>query len=155
CALIGDTERALSFAVEARDTAPHLPLAWRQARQLMLSEPELLAEALDAEAGRSPTPSARAHATLLAADVLRIHAHGDAAVDRWESACKLDPADIRAPIARAALALAQDDHTSGALRLADNSELIAFDKAVATALRLRGVERPGAEVDDMPINDGL
>ena len=60
-----------------------------------------------------------------------------------------------APIARAALALAQDDHTSGALRLVDNSELVALDKAVATALRLRGVERPGAEVEDMPINDGL
>ncbi len=155
CALVGDRDRALAFAIEARDTAPNLPLAWRQARQLMPREPEALAEALDAEAARSPSPSARAHSALLAADVLRIHDRGDAAVDRWETACKLDPADTRAPIARAALALAQNDHTSGALRLADNSELIAFDKAVATALRLRGVERAGAEVDDMPINDGL
>jgi tetratricopeptide (TPR) repeat protein len=155
CALVGDTERALSFACEARDLAPHLPLAWRQARQLGPQDPDLLVDALDAEAARSPTPSARAHATLLAADLLRIHGQGDAAVERWESACKLDPADTRAPIARAALALAQDDHTSGALHLSDNSELIGFDKAVATALRLRGIERPGADVEDMPINDGL
>jgi tetratricopeptide (TPR) repeat protein len=155
CALVGDDERALAFAVEARDTAPHLPLAWRQARQLMPRGSETLADELDAEAAHSPTPSARAHATLLAADVLRTHSRGDAAVERWERACKLDPADTRAPIARAALALAQDDHTSGALRLAENSDLIAFDKAVATALRLRGIERPGAEVYDMPVTDGL
>jgi cellulose synthase operon protein C len=154
-ALVGDGTRALELATEARDLAPHLPLAWRQARQLMPRDPELMVEALDAEAARSPTPSARAHAVLLAADILRIEGQGDAAVERWESACKLDPADTRAPIARAALALAQNDHTSGALHLADNSELVALDKAVATALRLRGIERPGAEVDDMPINDGL
>ncbi|MBX3224075.1 MAG: tetratricopeptide repeat protein [Labilithrix sp.] len=154
-ALVGDDARAYDLATEARDLAPHLPLAWRQARQLMPRDPDALADALDAEAARSPTSSARAHAVLLAADLLRIGDRGDAAVERWDSACKLDPADTRAPIARAALALAQDDHTSGVLRLADNSELIAFDKAIATALRLRGVERPGAEVDDMPINDGL
>jgi len=64
---------------------------------------------------------------------------------------QLDPADTRAPIARAALALAQNDHTSGTLRLAENSELISLDKAIATALRLRGVERPGAAVANMPI----
>jgi tetratricopeptide (TPR) repeat protein len=155
CAIAGDNERAYDFAIEAREIAPHLALAWRQARQLMPQDPDLVAEALDAEAAHSPTPSARAHAVLLAADVLRLSGRGDAAVERWESACKLDPADTRAPIARAALALAQDDHTSGTLSLADNSELIAFDKAVATALRLRGVERTGAEVDAMPINDGL
>jgi cellulose synthase operon protein C len=154
-AIVGDEERALAFATEARETAPHLPLTWRQARQLMPPDPDLLVEALDAEAARSPTPSSRVHATLLAADILRIHDLGDAAVERWDSACKLDPADTRGPIARAALALAQNDHSSGALRLSDNSELIAFDKAIATALRLRGVERPEAEVDEMPINDGL
>src|SRR5262249_32781584 len=68
---------------------------------------------------------------------------------------KLDPADTRGPIARAAVALAQNDHGSGSLRLADNSELVPFDRALATALRLRGVERSGAEGDEMPINDGL
>ena len=154
-ALIGEEGAALNLALEARDLAPQLPLAWRQARQLMPRDPDALAEALDAEAARSPTPSARAHATLLAADLLRLTERGDAAVERWDSACKLDPADVRAPIARAALALAQNDHTSGALLLAENSDLVEVDKAVATALRLRGVERPGAEVEDLPINEGL
>jgi tetratricopeptide (TPR) repeat protein len=154
-ALTGDTDRARTCAVEARDLAPQLPLAWRQARQLVSQEPDVIAEALDAEASHAPTPSARAHAVLLSADLLRLSGQGDAAVERWESACKLDPADTRGPIARAALALAQDDYSSGALRLADNSELVALDKAVASALRLRGVERAGAEIDDMSISDGL
>lgn len=154
-ALAGDSARANAFAIEARDAAPELPLASIQARQLMPHDPDLLAEALDAEAARSPTPSARAHAVLLAADLLRTSGRGDAAVERWESACKLDPADARAPIARAALALAQSDYTNGALRLSDNSELVSLDRAVATALRLRGVERPGVEIDDLPVNDGL
>lgn len=155
CALVGDASRAFSLAVEARDRAPSLALAWRQTRQLAARVPEVLVDALDAEAQSSPTPAARAHATLLAADVLRVHGSGDAAVERWDSACKLDPADVRAPLARAALALAQESHTSGALKLADNSELVTLDKAVATALRLRGVERAGAEVEEAPINDGL
>jgi tetratricopeptide (TPR) repeat protein len=155
CALVGDTSRAFAFAIEARDIAPDLPLPWRQARHLMGRDEGALAEALTAEGVRSPTPAARAHAMLLAADVLRIHDRGDAAVERWESACKLDPTDIRAPMALAALALAQDAHSSAALRVGDNSELVALDKAIATALRLRGVERPNVDVDPMPINDGL
>lgn len=158
-ALASDPGRALDLATEARDTAPELPLAWRQARQLLSAtsafDPDVLVEALDAEAASSPTEASRAHATLLAADLLRTTDRGDAAVERWDSASKLDPTDVRAPVARASLALAQHDHTSGALRLAENSELIALDKAVATALRLRGVERAGAEFDEMPINDGL
>jgi tetratricopeptide (TPR) repeat protein len=155
CALRGDRERAHALAIEARDLEPRLSLAWRQARQLMPPDTDLLAEALDAEATHSPTPSARAHAALLAADVLRRDGRGDAAVERWERACKLDPADARGPVARAALALAQHDHTSPSLRLSENSELVGFGKAVSTALRLRGVERAGAEIDDVRVSDGL
>lgn len=154
-AISNDMERAAALAIEARDLAPHLPLAWRQSRQLLPRDLDVLVEALDAEAARSPTAAARAHATLLAADVLRVHGQGDAAVERWESATKLDPADVRAPVARAVLALAQDEYTSGALFLSENSELIALDKAVTTALRLRGHPRPGAEGEPTPINDGL
>jgi cellulose synthase operon protein C len=156
-ALAGEPEQALGFAVEARDTSPSVALAWRQARQLMAPghDPDLLVEALDGEAASSAAPSARAHAALLAADILRINGSGDAAVERWESACKLDPADVRAPIARAALALAQSDHTNRALSAAGNSELVSLDRAIATALRLRGVERTGSEHEEMPINDGL
>ncbi|MBX3230913.1 MAG: hypothetical protein KIT84_36250 [Labilithrix sp.] len=154
-AIAGDRERALAYANEAKAVAPNLPLASRQARQLLPRDPDLLVDALDAEASESPTSASRAHATLLAADILRANGDGDAAIERWDSACKLEPADPRAPVARAAIALAQESHASGALNLADNSELVAFDKAVATALRLRGVVRPGAEVEELPINDGL
>jgi cellulose synthase operon protein C len=154
-ALASEPEHALAYAVEARDTAPSLALAWRQARQLMPNDPDVLVEALDAEAASSEAPSARAHATLLAADVLRMNGNGDAAVERWDSACKLDPADVRAPIARAALALAQSDHTNRALSVTGNSELVVLDRAIATALRLRGVERASSEHEEMPINDGL
>lgn len=153
-AAIGDDgERAYELAVEARELAPELPLAWRQARQLRPHDPDTLVEALEAEARHSPTSAARAHAMLLAADALRLDGRGDEAIERWESACKLDPADARAPIARAALALAQDDHVSGALRLSDNSELIVLGNALDSALSLRGVERPG--VFDQPINEAL
>jgi cellulose synthase operon protein C len=154
-ALVGDDADALQLAVEARDLAPDLALAWRQARQLMPRDVGSLVESLDAEAARSPTPAARAHAMLLAADVLRTNGDGDAAVERWNSACKLDPADVRAPAARAALALAQGKHTSAGTDLAENSELIALDKAVATALKLRGAPRVSTDVEPMPINDGL
>lgn len=154
-ALANDTERAAGLAMQARELAPQVALAWRQARQLSLLEPEVLAEALDAEAARSPTPAARAHATLLAADVLRASGGGDDAVERWGAAYKLDPADVRAPVARAALALAQDDYTSNAFYLSENSELIAVDRAVVTTLRLRGHPRPGGEGEPTPINDGL
>ncbi len=155
-ALVGDTEAALVLATEARDMAPDLPIAWRQVRQLMGRDAGALVEALDAEAAHSPTPGARAHAILVAADVLRTNGDGDAAVQRWNDACRLDPADVRAPAARAALALAQETHTTAGSDLAENSELAALDKAVATALRLRGVPRPGTEIDlAMPINDAL
>lgn len=155
CAIVGDRERALGLAIDARDVAPSLPLAWRQTRQLMPYDPEALLAALDAEATGSPTPSARAHAALLAADILRIDGRTDEAIERWASACALDPQDTRAPLARAALALARGDHTAPALHLSDEPGLLSFEKAIATALRLRGVDRPGADVADMPINDGL
>jgi tetratricopeptide (TPR) repeat protein len=157
-ALVGDDADALALAVEARELAPELALAWRQARQLMprvTADAHTLVESFDAEAARSPTPAARAHAMLMAADVLRTSGDGDAAVERWNSACKLDPADVRAPAARAALALAQGNHTAAGTDLAENSELIALDKAVATALKLRGAPRAGTDVEAMPINDGL
>ena len=154
-ALVGDESGALAFAVEARDLAPDIALAWRQARQLMPRDADVLVDSLDAEAARSPTPAARAHAMLIAADVLRTNGDGDGAVERWNRACKLDPADVRAPAARAALALSQGNHTSAGAEIAENSELIALDKAVSAVLKLRGVPRPGTDVEAMPINDGM
>ncbi|MDB4944948.1 MAG: Exonuclease SbcC [Labilithrix sp.] len=156
-ALVGDAMDAVALATEARDLAPDLALAWRQARQLMNPDAgyEARVEALDAEAAASPTPAARAHAMLVAADELRIHGDGDAAVQRWLSASRLDPADMRAPAARAALALSQDQHTGAGTDLAENSELIALDRAMAIALKLRGAPRPSTDPDLVSVNDAL
>lgn len=154
-ALVGDEARALALAEEARDLAPQIALAWRQARQLAGRDPEVLVAALDAEASSSPTPAARVHATLLAADVLRTSGMGDLAVERWKSACKLDPSDVRAHAALAAVALAQEAYASKAFDLADNSELVPLYRIVATALRMRDHERPEADAVPFPVSDGL
>ncbi len=156
-ALVGDDTEALALASEARDLAPSVALAWRQARQLLPRDTafETRAEALDAEASQSPTPAARAHAMLMAADVLRANGDGDGAVQRWGSASKLDPADARAPTARAALALSLNKHSGAGSDLAENSELTALDRAMGIVLKLRGAPRAGTDVDSMPINDAL
>ncbi|AKV01832.1 Exonuclease SbcC [Labilithrix luteola] len=154
-ALLGDTRHALALAMEARTLAPHLPIAWSQARQLLTGDPDAVVEALEAEISHAPTPASRAHAALLSADWLRVSGRGDAAVEHWGRAYKLEPADVRAPASRAALALAHDNHSTAGAELAENSELFTLDKAVATALRLRGAPRAGADVEPMPINDGL
>ncbi|HSO41090.1 MAG TPA: hypothetical protein VLT33_51545, partial [Labilithrix sp.] len=156
-ALVGDETDALALASEARDLAPTVALAWRQARQLLPRDAafETRAEALDAEASHSPTAAARAHAMLMGADVLRANGDGEGAVQRWSSASKLDPADVRAPAARAALALSQNKHSGAGSDLAENSELTALDRAMGIVLKLRGVPRPGTNVESMPINDAL
>ncbi|HEY8074881.1 MAG TPA: hypothetical protein VIF62_12245, partial [Labilithrix sp.] len=158
-ALVGETERAAAIAAEARDLSPGLALAWRQARQLADTDEHGFVAALDAEAqSGSPTPAARAHATLLAADVVRIGGEGDGAVERWVRASKLDPADVRGPAARAALAIAQEDYSRAGAFLADNSELVSLGRAVHTALRLRGVERASIGDHDTsvtPVNDAI
>ena len=156
-ALVGDETEALALASEARDLAPSVALAWRQARQLLPRDAafETRAEAFDTEAAQSPTPAARAHAMLMAADVLRANGDGDGAMQRWSSASKLDPADVRAPAARAALALSLNKHSGAGSDLAENSELTALDRAMGIVLKLRGAPRAGTEVESMPINDAL
>ena len=156
-ALVGDETEALALASEARDLAPSVALAWRQARQLLPRDTafETRAEALDTEASQSPTPAARAHAMLMAADVLRANGDGDGAVQRWSSASKLDPADVRAPAARAALALSLNQHSGAGSDLAENSELTALDRAMGIVLMLRGAPRAGTDRESMPINDAL
>jgi tetratricopeptide (TPR) repeat protein len=156
-ALSGDETGALALATEARDRGPDIALAWRQARQLLPRDAafETRVEALDAEAAHSPTPAARAHAMLMAADVLRANGDGEAAVQRWKNASKLDPSDVRAPAAGAALALSQNKHSGAGNDLAENSELVALDRAMGIALKLRGAPRPGTDVDSMAINDAF
>jgi hypothetical protein len=99
-ALIGEGEAAEILAREAAATSPTLAMAPRQARALapLPREALPLAEALDAEGRQSPTPVARLHDVLLAADVLRLAGEQQGAQKRWDQAARLAPADPRAPL---------------------------------------------------------
>lgn len=152
-AICADFDRAYALACEARDLAPSSSLAWRQARHLTGYEPVPLVEALGQEAAHSPTAAARAHATLYAADILRLTGDTTSAAEYWDRARKLDPSDVRAPTALAALALGQGDHNNKSLHLAENSEMEAIDRAVGAVLRLRGVPRPAQVPPELGPND--
>jgi tetratricopeptide (TPR) repeat protein len=149
-ATLGDRERAQALAAEARDGAPALALAHRQARALMPSSPssrEDYVEALDAEETGSPAGPVRVHSALLAAEMMRVAGHDEAASERFENAARIPTADVRAAVARAAHALARDETANAALHLPDAPELAPVAEAIATCLRLRGVERDGTLAD--------
>jgi predicted Zn-dependent protease len=154
-ALAGDLPRALSLAQEASDLHPQSLLAARQVRQLAKLEPDPEAASLEREAELAATPAARMHANLMAADVLRASGDEERAVTFWDVARKLDPSDPRPHIARAGAALARSDTTHPALRASEISELEALDEAIAEALRLRGIERPGQGESVFPEADAL
>ena len=156
-ATVGDRERAQALATEARDLAPSHALAHRQARALMPSppDPEEYLEALDAEVKMTPAGPARIHTTLLASEALRAAGDEEAAVKRLDQAARIAAADVRAPIARAARALARGETASAALRLADAPELVPLSEAINVALRLRGVERKEVGTSDPSANEVL
>ncbi|HEY2515088.1 MAG TPA: tetratricopeptide repeat protein, partial [Polyangiaceae bacterium] len=156
-ALIGETEAAEILAREAAATAPTMAMAARQARALAPAprEPASFAEALDAEGRQSPTPSARLHDLLLAADVLRLAGDFPGAAKRWDQATRLAPDDPRAPLARAADRLARGDTEHGSLRLPTATGLAPLAEAVARALKIRGVVRPDVTTDEPLANDAL
>ena len=156
-ALIGETEAAEILAREAAATAPTMAMAARQARALSPAPREAasFAEALDAEARQSPTPAARLHDLLLAADVLRLAGDAPGAAKRWDQATRLAPEDPRAPLARAADRLARGDTEHGSLRLPTATGLLPLAEAVARALKIRGVVRPDVTTDEPLANDAL
>jgi cellulose synthase operon protein C len=156
-ATLGDRERAQTLAAEARDLAPSLALAHRQARSLMASppDPEDYLEALDAEIKMTPAGPGRVHSTLLASEALRAAGDEDAAVKRLDQAARITTADVRAPVARATRALARGETASAALRLADVPELGPLSVAINLALRLRGIERKEVASQDLSANEVL
>jgi hypothetical protein len=151
-AILGDAEAAWTLASEARDLAPSLVMAHRQARALIAEprDPEQVANALDLEARHSSVPSAKLHATLLAADTLRLAGDDDGATKRYDAAFRASPSDPRAPVLRAARALARGETASAAYRMPDGPELAPFAVAISQALRLRGVERESAATKRAP-----
>ncbi len=151
-AVAGDRERAQALAAEARDVAPSLALAHRQARALMpfsLSACEDYVEALDVEASLSPAGPSQTHSMHLAAEALRAAGQSEAASRRLENVARVAPGDLCAAIALAAHALAADSVADPALRLPELPELAGAAEAIATCLRLRGVDRDGSAPDTL------
>jgi predicted Zn-dependent protease len=148
----GDRDRAHALAVEARDTAPALALAHRQARALMPSDREDCVAALDTEVERAPTDAARVHSALLATEMLRAAGQDDAVSQRLDAVAQFGGGDVRAAVTRAARALAREDTASSALQLPDGPELAPLAEAIATCLRLRGVANvdAGGDADRSP-----
>jgi hypothetical protein len=146
-ATVGDLGHAEEIATEARTIAPSVALAHRQARALLPSppDPDDYLVALDIEAKAAPGAAARAHTTLIAADVLRGRGDDDGAGKRLDQAARLAPGDARPAVARAARALGRQDLSNAALRLPESGELGPIAEAIGTALRLRGIERKESE----------
>ncbi len=118
-AILGDRAQAHGFAIEARDLAPSMVLAHHQARALdrdlagsdRIRPHSAVAEAaaLVAEATSASLPAAKHHATLLAAEALRLAGDQEGAVEQISRVA--EAGDIRGVVGRAALGLAQSDLT--------------------------------------------
>ena len=154
-AIANEDATALSLAAEARQLAPHLPLTWAQTRGLTSPNAPHALEELDAEVPHARTAATRVHVMLLAADVARANGDLEGAVARWEQATKLDPVDVRAPLALAGVALGSRDHTSPFLRLSEVREFEAFDQALSHILALRGAPRAEGLPDSLVPNDAV
>jgi Tfp pilus assembly protein PilF len=156
-AILGDGDRAHALAAEARDGAPLLALAHRQARALMPSPPEAVTylAALDAEVKMTPAGPARVHSTLLAASALLAAGDYDAASKRLEQAARVSTGDVRAAIARATHALGRREVASASLRLPDSPALAPIAEALGACLRLRGVELKHPEAGPASPNELL
>jgi tetratricopeptide (TPR) repeat protein len=143
CATMGEREQAQALAAEARDVAPSLALAHRQARALMPSpsDGDGYLEALAAEVATTPEGPARLHSALLVADTLRAAGQEEAALRALETAASMSTTDVRAAVARAANALARTEVTSAALRVPGTPELALLAEAIAVSLQLRGASR--------------
>jgi len=141
-AIVGDRDRAIELAKEARDGAPLLALPHRQTRALMQSPPEAASylAALDAELKMTPNGPARLHSTLLAAAALSAAGDEDGASKRLEQAARISTTDVRAAVLRATRALGRGETASAALRLPDSPVLSPIGAAIGACLRLRGQE---------------
>ncbi len=143
-AIVGDGEDARRLAEEAKGFAPHLPLVHRQIRTLGPHDPAAIVESLDDELRHAPSPTAKLHATLYAAEALAASGDTDGAAKRYDLAARLAPNDARPLLARALRSLAKGELTNAALKVPDAPELATFGTAIASVLRARGVDTGAA-----------
>jgi hypothetical protein len=139
CAIEGDPERALQLASEARDTAPELLLAHKQARGLSggtRANPRL-AEMLRDEANSAEAPVARLHAILLAADTLRLQGDDAGALRIWTQLSTAVPDDPRAAVSQVAHGLAHGE-IDALTQFVDRPQAVLLRDGLLAALALRG-----------------
>jgi len=145
-AILGDRERGHGLAVQARDLAPELVLAHKQARTLAGGEEAASSEALAliAEEANAPSAAAKLHAAILAADALRLGGDTEGALIKLTRVA--DTGDIRGLIGRVALSLAQGD-TEDLATFVTRKEAMPIAEGLSAALRLRGaaVASPSGE----------
>ncbi|MGA3123047.1 MAG: tetratricopeptide repeat protein [Polyangiaceae bacterium] len=141
-ATLGDRGRAQALAAEARELAPSVALAHRQARALMPwpPDPDDYLDSLDGEMSNAPPGPPRLHSALLAAEAVRARGDHEGANARLEQAAGNQGDDVRAAVLRAASALAHHDNPSAAVLLQDLAELAPLANAIAQCLRLRGID---------------
>jgi lipopolysaccharide biosynthesis regulator YciM len=137
-AVLGERERAATLAASARDAAPELLLAHKQARALAEAPSRAeLAEMLQSEGSAAEAPVARLHALLLAADALRSNGDEDGAVRTWSDLILVADGDPRPAVAIASYLLAHDELKALAA-LADKPGAAAIKDGILAALALRG-----------------
>ena len=159
-AIAGLHDDATERAIEARQVEPSLALAHVQARALTLESASVGASthlaALDAEARNVTTLAGQVHALLLGADLARAQGDEEEAAQRWERATRVNPADPRAPLARAARSLSRGDLTTATTDASLEGLPAPLAAALRTALRLRGRDQntPG-EGSEIGANDSL
>jgi predicted Zn-dependent protease len=140
-AILGERERAATLAASARDAAPELLLAHKQARALATAGNAELAEMLQNEAKAAETPEARLHALLVAADALRWSGDEAGAVRAWGELLEGALGDPRPAAATAAHLLAHGE--LGALAaLAETPGAAMLKDGIVAALALRGFLAP-------------
>jgi tetratricopeptide (TPR) repeat protein len=144
-AMVGDDDRADELATEARDLAPQSPFAHRQARAKAARERAFadLVPALEAEGRVAPTPSARVHAALLAAEIARVvTSDPESVAKRLELAIRAVPGDPRAHVQKLATELATPEKAPK-YRWPDAPSLQPLVDASAYLAALRGAPDKG------------
>lgn len=155
-AMVGDDERSHALAAEAKQEAPNHPLAHRAARSHALRDGawDAVVPALDAEARVAPTPAARAHAALFAAEIARVAQHDRATYGkRLEQALRASPADVRVPLAKLVDAIAEGQPLPK-LRWPETPDAAALPYTVQLLARWRGASDKGDGPAPTPV-DGL
>ncbi|MBM4376685.1 MAG: hypothetical protein FJ095_16505 [Deltaproteobacteria bacterium] len=144
-AICGEMDEAERVAAEALTLAPASPMMQRQLRGLLAAKrawPQVV-EQLGRELRTAPTPSSRAHAGLLAAEVSRV-ALGDVEGARrmLDRALAADPEDVRGPVARWVL---QSGDRDASLEVPQGAHATAFAAASVELAALRSNGSEGAQ----------